>query len=341
MKLNNKNYNKKDILSRTGSVFQMAGTQKYVLEDGFGKGTSLIRVRNGKNLDFNILADKGLDIYDISFAGTQLAWLSKNKIVANQYLVPDGLGWLRIFGGGMMVSCGMRNVGPPVEDGGESFGLHGRLTGVPAQNVSIKEFWENDIFYQEISGEMRESSVFGENLLLKRTIKVNSEQAVIELHDKIINEGFNKEQIMLLYHFNWGFPLFSENAELKLDSANIRQRGDSDEGLKNWNKFTSPIHNFQEEVFFHELNPDKANQVSYELKNPDLNMGVKVSWDKSQLPWLTQWKMTAESEYVLGLEPGNALPLGRVEMREKEQTEYLEPFSEKDVKLKIEFNKLR
>jgi|GEM_PF-2329228 len=50
-----------------GNTFQMCGAQKLIVEQGRGKGTSVIRVRNGKGLDFVIISEKGLDVLDVHF----------------------------------------------------------------------------------------------------------------------------------------------------------------------------------------------------------------------------------------------------------------------------------
>lgn len=340
MNINNKEFSKKEILRRIGSIQQIAGTQKYVLEEGKGKGTSLIRVRNGTGLDFHLIADKCLDIFDVSYQGHQLAWISNNQLVANHHYESEGNAWLRSFNGGMLVTCGLRNVGPPDQDETGTFGLHGRISATPAKNVSIREYWDNDIFHMEISGEVRESSVFGENLVIYRTVHILGGVPTIHIHDKIVNEGFDKQQLMLLYHINWGFPLLSEKTELIMEALNTHQRGKKQAATDAWQSFEEPVHAYKEKVFFHELKPDNNNRVSYRLINSDIQIGVKVSWDNTQLPWLTQWKMTGESEYVLGLEPGNTLPLGRTAIRESGKAEFLESFQEKDVHLQIDFEKL-
>ena len=107
-----------------GDSSQAGGTQKLIIDEGKGKGTSIIRVRNGNGLDFTVLADKGMDLFDIHHEGIQLAWISRNGLVANSFFDGTGLGWLRSFGGGMLTTCGLRNVGPPEDDEGEHFGLH-------------------------------------------------------------------------------------------------------------------------------------------------------------------------------------------------------------------------
>jgi len=337
MKIQKKEFTKSEILARVGSISQVAGVKRYVMNEGPAKGMSVMSIRNGNGLEISILEDKCLDIFDVSYSGIPLAWISKNGMVANQHFDGKGIGWLRSFGGGMLVTCGLRNVGGPEKDGPEEFGLHGRITAMPARNVAVREYWKENIYHVEISGVIRETNVFGENLALYRTVKINSDEPVIRLQDKIINEGFEKQQIMVLYHLNWGFPLLDENAELILNSASIEQRGENQSDIPEWNKFSPPVQGFSEKVFFHDLIPDNQNRVNYQLNNPALGVGVKVSWEKSQLPFMTQWKMLGQSEYVLGLEPGNSLPVGRNGIRERGLAEFLEPLQEKDVWLEIKF----
>lgn len=329
--------NKRDIFQRVGSLSQFAGSYKYSMADGRGKDTSMVRVRNGSGLDFNLIPDKCMDIFDLSFKGIQLAWISKNGLVANHHFEDEDSLWLRSFGGGLLVTCGLRNVGPPVMDGNEKFGLHGRISGLPAQNVSIKNFWEGDNYCQEISGEIRESNVFGENMIIYRNIRVNSNNSEIELIDKIVNEGFERQQLMILYHINWGFPLLSADTRLILDSSKTSMRGEDQSEVKQWNQFSNPIQSYNERVYFHDLKPDEDNKIFYQINNPVLGLGVKVSWNKGDLPFLSQWKMFGKSEYVLGMEPGNCTPIGRIGIRESGNAEYLESFQEKVIRLKFNF----
>ena len=225
MKVIGKKLDKKSILQRVGSLSQIAGNYKYTLTDGVSQGTNLIRVRNGCGLDFNIIPDKCMDIFDVNFGGKQLAWISKNGLVSNQRFDANNLQWLRSFGGGMLVTCGLRNVGPPVIDNGEEHGLHGRISGIPARNIAVKEYWKDEIFFQEISAEIRETNVFGENLVIYRTIQVDSESPEIRLTDRIVNEGFEPQQLMVLYHLNWGFPLLGSKSKLEINPLSTTLRG--------------------------------------------------------------------------------------------------------------------
>jgi hypothetical protein len=223
-----------------GNPLQFAGAQKFTVDEGKGKGTLVIRVRNGLGLDFTIVPDRAMDIYDVSLNGIQLAWLSRNGIVANSRFSDKGADWLKSFGGGMLTTCGLRNVGSPVLDNGEEFGLHGRVSAIPAENVNVQQETFADHIAISISGEIREASIFGENLLLKRTYKVTSLNNTIELHDTIINMGSEAEQIMLLYHMNWGYPLLSEKSVLLIQNSGMVLRSEDQSELNEWNTFQKP-----------------------------------------------------------------------------------------------------
>ncbi len=338
MNIAGKNYTKQEILGRTGNISQLAGAQKYTTTEGIGQGTNIIRVQNGSGLDVTLLPDKALDIFDAGFRGIPLAWKSKNGLVSNKFFDDKGMGWLRSFGGGLLTTCGMRNAGPPVDDD-EHFGLHGRVSSVPAEKVSINEYWKQDEYYIEVSGQTREANTFGENLVNRRKMLFSSEHNCIEIFDTIVNEGFSREQIMLLYHLNWGFPLFCEEAQLILDPENTIVRDDNAEPDSRAD-FSGPITGFKEIVYFHDLKADANNNVSYELINPKLGIKVRVSWNKAVLPYLIEWKMTGQGEYVLGLEPGNCLAGGRITERQEGRAEYLDSFEEKNIHMTIDVESL-
>ncbi|MHC2995629.1 MAG: DUF4432 family protein [Candidatus Atribacteria bacterium] len=48
-----------------------------------------------------------------------------------------GTGWLRNFGGGLLVTCGLTYLGSPGNDKGEGLGLHGRISNLPAEEIGL------------------------------------------------------------------------------------------------------------------------------------------------------------------------------------------------------------
>ncbi len=335
--MGNQSLNRSIVSDYIGNNSQIGGTQRLLVDEGKGKGTSIIRVRNGNGLDFSVIPDRSMDIFELHHDGVQLAWISRNGLVSNSFFDDSGAAWLRSFGGGMLTTCGLRNVGPPEDDEGEHFGLHGRVSGIPARHVNTSERWDNGILNIEVSGEISETNVFGENLVIRRSYRVSSAHNTIELQDQITNYGSTAQQIMLLYHMNWGFPFITPASSLELNPAKVVVRGEDQSELNQWGAFLEPTQDYSERVYFFDLKPDDDGQVFYQLENKTLKKGVRVSWNKAQLPLFTEWKMMGKGDYVLGLEPGSTLPIGRKGTRDRGEAEYIESSETKEVSLKIQF----
>ena len=99
--------------------------------------------------------------------GQPLAWQSPTGIVHPAYFREEV--WLRSFHGGLLVTCGLQNVGDPNVDEGVSHGLHGRVSHIPARAVTYRV--EHDPLAVVVSGEVRETDVYGADLLLRRTLR--------------------------------------------------------------------------------------------------------------------------------------------------------------------------
>ena len=95
-----------------------------------------------------------------------------------------------------------------------------------------------------------------------------------------------------------------------------------------------PQKNYEERCYYHKM----SGKPTVSIYNPDVNKGVKISYDTAQLKCFTQWKMMGEKEYVLGLEPGNCTPDGRDVMRQKGMLEFISPEETRIFELKFEFS---
>ena len=69
--------------------------------------------------------------------------------------------------------------------------------------------------------------------------------------------------------------------------------------------------------------------------NEKMALGFYVKFKKETLPYLSQWKMIGEGEYVLGIEPGNCLPEGRPKEREAGRLVTLKPGESRKMVLEI------
>jgi hypothetical protein len=298
---------------RLGTMEQLASVRRLVADDGKGRGMRVIEINNGSGLTFTVYPDRGMDIGPAAYKGTPLAWLTRNGEVAPQFYDPSGIEWLRTWAGGLLTSCGLANVGGPGTVNGESHGLHGRLSHLPAESVNTSAAWTDDGAYTlEACGLMRHSRVFGENLVCTRRIATALGQPAITVRDTIENRGFSAAPFMLLYHLNLGWPLVDKGAFLDAPRHTVvPQNGHAAAGLADWAKVTDPVPGFAEQVYYHTLPRNRQGLASARLVNAKLGLAFRVTYRVAELPYLVQWKMMGQGEYVVGLEPANCFPEGQ------------------------------
>lgn len=322
---------------RVGNMNQVASIRRLVSDDGKGRGNRVIEVNNGSGLVLTVWPDRGMDIGQASFKGSSLAWLSRNGEVAPHFYEPEGFEWLRTWGGGLLTGCGLMNVGGPGEIGGERHGLHGRLSHIPAEEVNTSADWTADGRYElAVCGRVRHSKVFGENLLLTRRITTALGDASVTVRDTIENQGYAPVPLMLLYHLNLGWPLVDEGALLEVPPHTVTPQNDhSAAGLGSWADISAPIPGFREQVYYHSIPADKNGLASARLANPRLGIALEVSYRTAELPFLIQWKMMGQGEYVVGLEPANCYPEGQARMAERGLLRHLLPGEMTETHLKL------
>ena len=162
---------KMELLRYVGDCSQILGIRECALAGGKSKGVKAFDIRNGSGLEMTVLADRCLDISSLSINGINCGYMSSTGIVAPEYYESGGFGFFRNYSGGFLTTCGLRNVGNPCEEGGEQFDIHGRVANIPAEEVCASTDWGKDGVPEiTVSGKMRETRFFGENLLLRRKI---------------------------------------------------------------------------------------------------------------------------------------------------------------------------
>ncbi|MBN2356568.1 aldose 1-epimerase family protein, partial [candidate division KSB1 bacterium] len=219
-------------------------------------------------------------------------------------------------------------------------GMHGRIANIPAKNVNFGAEWEEDEYVLWASGDIRETSLFGANLLLRRSIHARLGQSRVWIKDVIVNQGFEAAPLMFLYHCNTGFPLVSEGAELLAVINNLEPRDkEAEKGVEQFDRMEAPTARFSEQCFFLDHDADEKNIVNLALVNrPFKNnqgLGLYMAFPKSELPYFTVWKMVGEGTYVVGLEPGNCLPEGRSSARKHSRLAMVQPQEELSFHLEL------
>jgi hypothetical protein len=302
-------------------------------ESTLPNGMRIIDCYNSSGLTFTLLPDRGLDIWTAHYKGIPLTWISQGSPHPPDY----GQDWLRQFNGGLLTTCGLTHVGPPEVDDitGERRDIHGNFTRLRTEVHGLFEDptrWYGDTdrpawlasslgFWAKLS----ESRLFGEQLSVTREYSLALDQPTIILRDTVRNVGDVPSPLMLLYHFNFGFPLVREGTQLAVAHEAVYPRDEAARnGFSTWSQYEAASPEYAEQVnFFHPRLID-GHGIAF-LYNE--NFGIQLTWSNT-LPYLTQWKNTRQGIYVCGVEPGNCIPEGRNAARRNERLQMIEPGQE-------------
>ena len=251
MKLYGKEWTRRDLEARLGRIDQIGGLHRLQNVEGPEAGVEQIEVRTGAGLSYSILPTRGLDIGLAEFRGAPFSWLSPNGAVHPAFFDSRGPGWLRTAVGGLLMTCGLSYVGSPDASNDPDMGLHGRAHHTPARQVCAESHWEADEYLMEIRGKIEETSIFGSNLCLTRNIRSTLGENNISIRDTVENAGFKPATHMLLYHFNFGFPLLEPDSEILLPAGRMTPREPDVplDGLESWQ---APQAGYRERVYYHE-----------------------------------------------------------------------------------------
>lgn len=320
--------------SYAGCLEQLADARLVELCEGFGRGMRRIEFRNGSGLAFTVVPDRGMDLVDCSFRGIPLVFRTPVGYVSGAYGEPQGAGWLRTWQGGLLTTCGLRNVGVPDND----LGMHGRASCLAAEDVGIRRDVIDGVYRLEAVGTLRESAMFGENMQIKRSISTGLGDNSIVLIDSITNLTPREEFLELLYHCNFGYPFASPELEFEIEPHKVTPRdADAASGLAKWNLLEEPTPDYREQCFCHHASPCGDGRIQVGILNRELGIKVTLSWNADVLPLFMQWKNCQTNAYALGIEPTNASLMGRTADFAKGAGRKLAPGESVRTRLKFQF----
>jgi hypothetical protein len=347
--MNNTNTGQHKWHNKVSHASQLGGIETSVLDNGLGRGSRIAWINTGTGLRYKILLDRGMDIADAFFNQYGLAWISHTGVTPPQPFIYHGIDWLKTFTGGLLTTCGLTHVGGPETDEFGERGLHGEIGNTPAEIISIIQ---PDIasgnLEMSITGSMLQTKVFGPTVELRRTISGKIGEPVIRIHDEVINRGNTSAPHMLLYHFNLGWPLVDEGADIvwrgKWETRHKHLEYKIFNDQHNFRKCPPPlkIHNGTgEEVAFIDIEADESGISTCGLHNEEIGIALAFRFKKEQLPWLINWQHWGEGEYVTGIEPATHPPIGQSAARQQNTLIFIEPGEKKvyDVEIEILSNK--
>jgi Domain of unknown function (DUF4432) len=328
-----RDYDRRDLMNHVGRLQQIAGVRLVTLDDGVERGVRVLEFRTGTGFAFDVMVDRAMDVGRCEHAGRALGWQSATGFPGPWAYEPEGLGWLRGFGGGLVTTCGLEHALFMAEDTAahfhypaketERFGLHGRISYRPARLTGYGERWDGDVCTLWASGEIVQAAVFGEQFVLRRRIEARVGESGLRIHDEVENIGHARTPHMFLYHVNVGFPVLDEGAELLAPATNPTARGDHD--VAGYTRFHGPRPGYVEEVTEHDVHGEADGSVPVAVVNRALGLGAYEVFNRNQLPRHFIWRMLGEGTYAVGIEPSTNRTAGRLDARQRGELIELDP----------------
>lgn len=264
-----------------------------------------IEIRVHRGIDLRIHPRRGLDVGAGWFRGWSLGWISPLGEGGT-----DADDWRAAWGGGLITTCGLDNVGAP----SEGIGLHGTYTFLEAHDVEVERMPDEVVCRATIDDPR--------GLRVERTIRTRIGAGRVELADRTTNVAEETLEAPLLYHVNLGWPLWDTGARVETNAREIAPR-DDDAAPHDPRRAPEPGQ-VPERVWEH-IGATHALVI-----NEALGLRVVI---ESSLPRLWQWVDPAI--YALGIEPANCSVLGRAHDRSERRLPTLAPGEERDTNLVI------
>ena len=271
---------------KLGNPEQIISAYELKFEQGIAKDNSVVLFHNG-GLEVMFSKSNGLDILYLKYNGKNISFLSKNGIN------DDSKEFIKRFEAGFLYTCGMDCISDCVQ--GKP--MHGSIHITPAEQVSVLV----DERKVTITGIVKDSALFGKNLILRRHFEVYDNR--VEINDTIENKAFVDDEYVMLYHVNYGYPFLDEDLEIKMDLIkSVGRTPFAEQGLSEQFKITPPVDGGEEMCFYNYLNEGKI-----ELINKKLGVAVQMDYDMTALPLNIMWKSMVSGDYALGIEPTTSI----------------------------------
>ena len=295
------------LLKKLGNIDQIAGIRNAKIIGGRGEDIRIAEFYNAAGLRFTLVPDLGMDLFELSYKGVNFAFQSKNGMTSPQAFNAMNGEFAEQWPGGMMVTCGLDNVGGHTSEGG-IFPTHGRIGYVPAKHFGTTAYWEGDRYILKAQGQIHQTKMYSRHLEIQRSVTTEMNSRTIRIHDTITNYEAEDEPYMLLYHVNFGYPLLDRETEVSVPGA--KETHPMNDLSKDPVHMMDPVDGRTEELYLH---TGFGEMGKGRIFNPKLGLGAEVTFTTEHLPNLMEWKNMKSHDYVLALEPCNTFNIDRAE----------------------------
>lgn len=255
--------------------------------DGKDKGCQYLEIENGV-LSLGVDVDHAFDISYLRHKGMLISCLTGNGFNASLRDMSFG----KFFPAGMLYTCGFDSIS--VQEGHVP---HGSLHTTPSKLISVKR----DDRGIEVVGETRFTELFGYDITLERHISLLCNSEEVHIHDFIKNEKSTDQKIVMLYHFNIGYPFYAPGTRIEMKS--ITREGVTPYAEERKDDFAYVDEKIlpEEVVIYHSGNDGVVNVISSNARKT-----LELRYDTENLPYLVEWKSQVEKNYCLGIEPASS-----------------------------------
>lgn len=253
-------------------------------------------------LAFEWLPDRGMDVGSAWFEGRPFAWRSP---LSSPDLAPSPIGWEGRSGGGLVLTCGLDNVGKPRG----IYGQHGSNHDARAVDVAVERVPATVAHGPGVRLRGRVDSVetFGRRVRMYREVASFADDPAIHISDRIVNEGWQPAPVAIVYHCNFGAPMLLPGARIQIEAQQrvLREEVPSLSECQ-WDTFPEPVDEITEKVWEHtQLAMDEDGMALATVTSPS-GLTVELTWDAHALPRCLEWMFPSRGCWALGVEPANA-----------------------------------
>jgi len=298
--------------------------------------TELLGIRaivlENERIRVSFLAGKGTDLVEFNYKPRDMdfAWLAPGGIrnpLAMHSTSPDSLAtFLDVYPGGWQEV--FPNAGAPSQWAGATYGQHGEVSALP-WDVEIVTDTEDEVAVRfSVRGIKTPCSI-------AKVVRLHSGQAGIEIEEQVTNESPVPFQAMWGHHITFGKPFLVPGARIRLPAGVTALPHEaaveaSARRVASTNAFSWPIGKDPDgveedfsilpppgtasELFY--ISGFSDNTAWYQITRPETDLGMRVEWDASILPYLWYWQEFGATRgypwygrnYNIGLEPSSSYP---------------------------------